>query len=134
MGSFILKSEDTDLAKGNTFDGRHQIMDFCYNGSEGTDEPTMMPTIVCSDDEFQYSIVINTDMYPDETSWKLLKTPYDYNMDGVCIGRDCIVIDSVPNMYYRNQLSTYIKHGCAPFGKKYELLLAFDTLIFSHRT
>merc|ERR1712150_112229 len=73
--------------------------DFCISESEIL-SPSISPTINCIEDEMYVKLVIQTDMYGDETSWKIQDN-------------DGLIIESEESY---ESFETYTKQLCLPYN------------------
>lgn len=73
--------------------GSNETKLFCYDGE----------TFFCEESGFLYSVLITTDEFPSETSWKL---SYD----------DGTLINSIDEGYYQDSYNGYFYSSCLPAG------------------
>lgn len=107
MGSYTIKVGNEIKIKGDSFNDRQDIEQFChYKEDEEEEESTPSPTaLVCDADEFKYQVDIETDLFPDEIRWELTKPQ----------------IDGVKHGFYSRENFDHIHAGCLDFGDCYAL-------------
>lgn len=106
MGSYSVKvKDDSDsdkiLLQEFSFTDRQDVRKFCYSKEELG--PTTSPTIDCGTGEYHYTMEVTTDLFPDETSWRLAYSR----------------IDGVDQGDYTESEKENVHEGCLPLGCYY---------------